>query len=758
MTLSKVRVSTINRLTDLATINYVGSLGERQRDIIVTQPYVGRGWGIRVGVEEDSLALVADTGANETYIVGYFPDQKFHKGVPAEQDSGTRNSPRFKELNEGEIVLQSMANSQVFLGLDGEIMFSTSDGNYFKIDKEHDTIASLCQNQIAITESTQAISGLVRRDIRNEKEKIEDLYLEDLINLDYQSDFQEIIGVDPQHRTRIDTDVAVGLFDPQDKASLVQNIPGLKNIPQVDTFISAWNPALTEHRLEISEFSDGLQGIQVLEQNDKSIEDGRLPISTFARVLLGTAVNARGKIERFDYCFSNPKGHQEIWKIPGINEKQQSSDFKIDKNKALGEVGTVGNQFQWTVSDLDHFNTSTGFQLLLNTRGADSSGQIPNQQVAGSLWGLQVDKEGLTKWNIPAATSLNDKELYREGRSLLWNLDGSITQSIGRENSFLPNITGLDEQTEFINITKERIERSITLDCEGSIEERIGADSAGQSLMIEADGSLAFYLGKHNSKSPSVCSDGPAPGLSGSSTSGKRTGTSIAGRTEGSIELDIGADTGQTAQSLAVNTKGVVRLSLGENSKKESFTCEAAGGFKWKTNNGGHIIEVVSAQSREFFNDGIRIQHGGPTQSVIQIDKNGVIALRNSLANSNIIMSKDGDINMVNATGSKFTLAKDGTISIGSGAAGIEISPTAGIILRVGGNSFSLSPTGKAELAVPIGFTITGGQTHINTSTFLIGAGAGTSPFRVQVCGGGLGLDPLTGLSETGYPLLGVIG
>jgi hypothetical protein len=201
-----------------------------------------------------------------------------------------------------------------------------------------------------------------------------------------------------------------------------------------------------------------------------------------------------------------------------------------------------------------------------------------------------------------------------------------------------------------------------------------------------------------------------------------------------------------------------MQIALGQDKTNTSLKIDAAGSMIFKVANGGHKVELLSNQAKGAFKDGIRIQHGGPNQSLIQIDAKGVITLRNSLANSNIIMSANGDISLINITGTKISLSADGTIGIGSGLAGIDISPTSGVVLRTPGGSISLNPAGKVEIAANLGFSVTGLQAHLNTTGVLFGPGAATSPYRVAVTGGGLGIDPLTGHSESGFSLIGAIG
>lgn len=759
MGIRKAKVSFVNHLTGIGTLTPMGVRSATIPNINMTQPYVGRGWGIRVGVEPDSTVLLQDDDSGESYVLGYIPDKKFFKTVALEEDAAARNAPKFKELQDGEIAIQSIANSILFLNQLGNISLETAEGAGLFINRSTDTINQLSVSNIQMSEGAIVTSGPVRRDTRTAKEQEEDIFLSSAVGFDFdRQELTDIIGVNPTHSLSTDVDSIKATFDPETGETPLSKIPVLKDLPFVQKIVSKIkNPALTEYTIDVNEFSDGVASLNIGTLSPDQKKAGFLPPNFASRLALGTVVDEVGRISRFDYSFSSPKGHGDIWKN-NENSKQESVDYKIDPKKSVRTVESLGDSSHWVVNDVSRFNTAIAFQLILNTRGADHKGKVAGAQ-PGSIWSFQVDKEGMTKWNVPAATNLGGLEQARKGRSLLWNLDGSITQSVGMEDSQdLEKITGKGKKSGFVNTLTPRRNRSWTADFEGNIEWRLGKDTIGQSMMIEADGGLAFYYGKYSANEPSVAAESGTSGLDSPSISGKRVGTSISGVTEGSVEFNIGVNSAQTAQSVALVTSGVMQIALGQDKTNTSLKVDAAGSVAFKVLNGGHKIELLSNQAKGAFKDGIRIQHGGPNQSVIQIDSKGVITLRNSLANSNIIMSANGDINLINITGTKISLAADGTVSLGSGLAGIDISPTSGVVLRTPGGSISLNSAGKVEIAANLGFSVTGLQAHLNTTGVLFGPGAATSPYRVAVTGGGLGMDPLTGHSESGFSLIGAIG
>ncbi len=110
---------------------------------------------------------------------------------------------------------------------------------------------------------------------------------------------------------------------------------------------------------------------------------------------------------------------------------------------------------------------------------------------------------------------------------------------------------------------------------------------------------------------------------------------------------------------------------------------------------------------------------------------------------------------MINPAG-KISLGIDGSVSLGGALAGIDISPTSGVVLRTPGGSMTLDPIGKIDMSTNTGFTVTGPFAHLNTTATALSPAAPTSPFTVAVAGGGLSIDPFTGDSAAGAPTIKV--
>lgn len=747
MSLSRAKVTRFDPQTGYGDIKlHTTGRGQEISNLSFPQPFLGRGWGILTGVETDTLVTVEQT-PHDTHIIGYEVNTEFYEATRSISDS-LALTPTYKELREGEIALQSRSNSLVFLNEVGNIELSTSDGNLFEVNKETDTINQISLSNITITEAARLRNGLIKRDVRTDLEKEADLFVNQLLSVDTSKDLSlDIVGADSEH----ELEDLTGTFDPTESDPSILVVPGIQGTPNADKIVTGANPALVEYRLDVAEFADGLSGLS-FTADEETREQGRLSPNTAAILALGNVVNEGGVMPRFDYVFGNgtPKGHGRLWELPAVNEIHNSVDFKTDLNRRVTDAIANGSETEWVSAGINRFNTALMFDLVLNTRGADHEGNIPDGTNIGSKWALRVDKEGMTKWNIPAATNLDGLEQFRAGRSLLWNMDGSLSMSVGKEQSAdLKSIGHTD-----VSLLKTRKDRSWTADFEGSIEWVVGADALGQSRILEADGSYAFKYGLNKSTEASVVSSIDTAGLTAPSVGGKRTGNSVSGILEGSAEFQIGVNDSANRQSIAMNADGLVSMTLGTDKVKDSLKIEAAGNIKMKVANGGHKFEMTAFDSPGAFKNGIMLQHGGTNQSLFQIDADGVITIRNSLINSNIIISAEGAISLVNLLG-KISLGKDGVIGLGGASAGIDIDPVNGVIIRTSGGSMSLDLLGKIEMACNAGLTVTGSFAHLNTTATALGPGAATGPFNIAAFGPG-SIDPFTGnpCSVSGFSTL----
>lgn len=603
------QIEEVDYATGRCTIRFYRPL-DRAYDIVVAQPYTGRGWGIFCGAEPGSIVMCIQDADRRIYIIGYMPDINWYNDALE-----TRTRVNFDEFSyprpqKGEIVFQSKKNARIALNKYGDVLLQTPGGNTFVLDEDTDTIKQLSAQRITTCDAYRKIAGAIKRDIRTLDEKLEDPLIGAGTAFNYNlNDFTEFIGFNPEHKP--DAAPALDPFllsgDIQDdlpssaRADIKQsfsNLPeGLADLTLGDTGSSLYrsdsvNPPLAEIREIFYEFSDTNVGLDLQQVSDELRAVGKFDDNVLGRRILGTVVNDIGKLLCFDYGFHDGQmGHTKMWKTEGlgVHEDGHSTDDFFDRTNTLLEPkGELRDDFEWTVETLERTDAVTMYDFTLRTRGVDYKGEAEEEETGGKNWTLKIAKDGLTKLNIPAATSLNANEFHREGRSLIANIDGSIEATIGKQlctdEKGLDRVVGHKTLSNFVNMNDYpnygRKDRSVALDLEGNLELAIGGDSNNnQSIMLEADGSLAAFFGKEVPEKVTGVAPGSQTPVSTACLSNDRKDRSITIRTLGNVEMHLNKDE-RNKQSLMVSTEGGNRFMSGQDTRDRSYDIHTTGGIR----------------------------------------------------------------------------------------------------------------------------------------------------------------------------------
>lgn len=558
----------------------------KRKAVIYPYPYAGNGWGVLVGPEENSQVLLSYDKENRPWIIAYRPNATyFNDDIRGLSGVEATDFPYRKPLS-GEVILQSKANSAIEMNQQGNIRLETVSGLYFEINKSLETIFQQSVDSQTVTESGIYKSGLVRRDVREDTDKQQDVLFGSGFGIDTSSLlFSEVIGRDPAYKVG---DSLKGLYDPTYDA----------NAPQ-----TSLNAAVTETRLLLEEYADSNVGLDQVQLSDAAKAKGKMEVNRLMDIHLGTVVNDLGKIQRVDYGFGlgSTIGHGNIY--------SPSKDFHFNKNNTL-KSPNQSVDYERVVSELAKINAAIMMKLLLHTKGADNQGTLESDTFRGALWSLLVDKEGLTKLEIPAATDLGDEgtEPGRAGKSLLANLNGSMTLALGKEKS--ENTTVNKVLTELAHSTKGRKDRSFTMDAEGNIELVIGADEEKkQSLILAADGSIEAKMGKDtdNQRSIILTADG---GIFLTVNGGDKDGNAVVVNVTGNVSQTV---TGDVKSSIS----GTADITVSGDA-----TLDATGNLNLKGQKvalGGDVGLVEAILKGEtflkLFNSHVHLALGAPTST-----------------------------------------------------------------------------------------------------------------------------------------------
>lgn len=631
------RVVNVDFTTNQCELRFFDTFGSSRTDIQLGHPYLGRGWGIYTGVETGSIALVGEEIGGKMQILAYLPQSHFFRDDYSSFPDVTPDESQYRKVRTGEIVMQSKTNSAISLNNLGDVILETADGNTIEIDKAADLIYQQSAQRETICDVGTSIAGVVRRDVRSLEERELDILFGGVTNFGYDFDiFTDTVGIDPKYpdvakeggkSQSMSATLIPGLFDPFFPEKLEEGRGSRANISDM------LNPALTESKKVIKEFGDGNPGIDPPLLDDTAKRRGHIEPNTLAEITTGTLVNDVGRQLRFDYGFGRivengsveyPKGHGRAW-ITTENQTGESFDGlfsrentlkglrakKTEKTPTTAPGHNVGSE--WTVDSIEQAPMAILYRTLLHTKGVDGfgrqetdlslpyrSGQEEQINTAltssypGSLWDLLIDKEGLTKLNIPAATDVDGLEPYRAGRSLLANFDGDITLSVGKQKATgqqgIPRLTQNAGRPAFLNRNDYpeygRKDRSLTMDLAGNLETHIGADdNVNQSVIAQLDGSMSMLLGKEGDTgieerggTPAGAGTSNNSAITPASKSRSRTDRSFTGMFAGNVELAVGHDEA-AQQSLIISTTGGNAMFFDRDRDDQSLRVVTEGGI-----------------------------------------------------------------------------------------------------------------------------------------------------------------------------------
>lgn len=624
-------VQSVDYQRGLCTLSFFRP-NDKASNIVVGQPYAGRGWGIFCGVEPGTVCLCALDAERKVYIISYFPDLSWMDERARPEQGKALNEFFYPKVQEGELVFQNKKNAKLALNRYGDVILETPTGDRLVLDATTDSFEAVSAQRIEVCEAFETRAGAIKRDIRSIEEKLQEPLVGTASAFDYSLDpVTEFIGFDPSHKPNAapalseellggNADLGLSNNVRADIKESFSNLPrGLADLSLGETGSSLYlsdavNPPLTEDRTIYYEFADSHVGLDQQIVSDELKAAGKFDNNVMGRRVVGTVVNEIGKILSFDYGFDDGKmGHAVMWNTKGksIHEEGQSTDdFFARDNTLANPQGELRNDREWTVETLERTDAATMFDFTLRTRGVNYAGVPELEDSGGRNFSIRVAKDGLTKLNIPAATSLNANEFFREGRSVLANLDGSLEATIGKQlctgDKGLDRITGVtDDRANFVNMNNfpnyGRKDRSVALDLLGNLEVLVGGDSnVNQSIMLQADGSLAAFFGKEVLQSPEegqskTLATGAGVPISTACLAQDRKDRSITVRTIGNVEAHFHKDAAYE-QSTMITTEGGNRWMFGQDKRGRSLDLHTNGGIRVEVQGGmvrqGYALEI----------------------------------------------------------------------------------------------------------------------------------------------------------------------
>ena len=367
--------------------------GEEGPTLSIPHPFSGLGEGIFVGIRPGTVVVV-DRASYERYMpLATIPLNAFSFSDIGSIDDTDIESIPFPEIEGGEIYLQSSRGGGIYLDNTGNIQHFNSfgEGSFVGGNGSRATRVGIDvypPTQYNISDSGLLVSGIVRRDTNLETEDEFELMSDPLLDPLYEQ-FLEEVGRDPTK--------GVALMSPDQQTSA-------KNI---NTKIFR-NPGLVENRQLILEYG------RDWAVSDKANELKRLKEGIIAKKnpthrherrnnVLGLSLNSPNELIEIVYgtlvdFFGNPLDLNKAM-IPVKSSKTEEGYYnRLEANARK------------TVAFLKEINTRKGYSYRSDGSipkildGAPNVNTAENNSRDRSKWSVLVDKEGLTKLNIPASS------------------------------------------------------------------------------------------------------------------------------------------------------------------------------------------------------------------------------------------------------------------------------------------------------------------------------------------------------------------
>lgn len=395
-----IRLATVTDVDHDAGIAYVRWLdqGTDGPQIPISHPYAGRsGEGIFVGLQPGSVVALGMSSYERYIPVAVIPTPAYYGGDMLGVAEASFDAVGFPQIDDGDIVLQGVGGGQFRLNGDGTVALATAFGEGTTYGGDPDD-AHRCSISIgaptaySVSDAGTNATGMVRRDVRVDDT---DTDFADFLTDVVSEQALEEIGFDPQKQVihMSANPVATGAGKTEEK--------------------NVRNPGLMEDRSLFLECGRRWQVGNYQDELKRRMEDSDIPaIGNYdARAARRSAV--------LGLSLTNP--NELLEEVKGTLIDMFGNYMDINRNTFPGPSGT--DQQVFFDSAMEKLRHTVAFHMELNTRKGWRYGEeysntkkpillkdapdplsSSNNARDRSRWSVDVDKEGLTKVNIPATS------------------------------------------------------------------------------------------------------------------------------------------------------------------------------------------------------------------------------------------------------------------------------------------------------------------------------------------------------------------
>lgn len=394
----------VNYEQGIARIDWLDNAAEPGQDIPIPHPFAGRGEGIYAGVRPGTLVAL-DMTSYERYVpVAVIPMRGFYTDDLGSLDEAHFDDVEYPYLEAGDLVIQGVTGSRLRFGASGELQLHNrfGEGLYLSgdIDDAHRClITTLSPARYEISQLGLSALGIIRRDVKSDEGDFDTAVMDPLFDLEYEQTLEEV-GRDPSR------DVTYSTRKPQtgEQGSLGDQFR---------------NPPFVEKRSIMYEFgADWLVDVESEEDTLMRADEVVVRVPDDRR-------ERRTNVLSLSLLQPNELMEQ----VEGTLVDVFGNVLDINRNIILPPTGKTPTALlamaienaRHTVAFHKEINTRKGWAYR-KTRKADSGASQPkvlgapippgdpdasssaNNARDRSRWFIDVDKEGLTKVNIPATS------------------------------------------------------------------------------------------------------------------------------------------------------------------------------------------------------------------------------------------------------------------------------------------------------------------------------------------------------------------
>jgi len=391
--------------------------------IPLPHPFSGRGEGIYVGLRKGSLVALTRASNARFIPVAVIPLRGFYAADLSDIAEMYFDDVNPPSLEEGEIVLQGPTGGQFRFSSSGDISLKNSAWEGFLIGDDQDeahrcAIMRLPPVSYTLSQMGLEAQGIIRRDMRPNEESLDAAAYDLMFDLDAEHLLEEV-GRNPiqdvTHGTRRTT-----------------------NGGQNAAVAAFRNPPFVENRRVMYEFGTGWN-VDTKQEEERMLREGILPVRVFS-----DRRERRSNILSLSLSFPN----ELMESVDGTLVDVFGNILDINRNIILPPTGSDPHTL--LESMIENTRHSVVLHREINTRkgwsyrgpGIPDLVDIPDPSESSdnardrSRWFIDVDKEGLTKLNIPATSETGNVPLLVRHES---------SSSIEVDENGNPEVNGRDE-------------------------------------------------------------------------------------------------------------------------------------------------------------------------------------------------------------------------------------------------------------------------------------------------------------------------